>query len=197
MTPRRRERDAERSPDGRRRDRRTLRPIRFLRGHWRTATFVVITLWLCAAVAVILVRGFPNAERSGTAEERAAQYQHYLGHGWFPLQLAPLSTAPGWLGLNYSSGTVSTIHPAPSWRTLRVRLAPIGCGGGQAFSIAVRQDDHELGVIAPPAGWTWFTISLFQRAAPVTFHYSCVAVQQSPVGLARARLAVLLSGVSG
>jgi hypothetical protein len=160
--------------------------------------FLFITLWLCVAITVVFVRGFPNAERSGTAEELAARYQRYLGPGWFPLEVAPLSTAPGWLGLNYSRGTVSTIRPAASWTSLRVRLAPIGCAHGQPFSIAVRQGDHKLEAIMPPTGWSWFTIALFEKAQPVTLHYSCVTVQPAPIGtLEHAQLAVLLSGLTG
>lgn len=166
------------------------------RRRWRTVLFVLITLWLCAVVAVVLTRGLPNAERSGTAEELAAQYQRYLGKGWFPLELAPLPSGPRWLGLNYSSGTSSTIRPARSWASLRLRLAPVGCRGDQPLTIRVDQGAHALKAIVPPAGWTWVTVPLFERAAPVTLHYSCVSVQQSPVGAGRAQLAVLLSGVT-
>jgi len=179
------------------RRRRPTGSTAFFRERWRTVAFVLVTLWLCVTFVVVFVRGFPNAERSGTAEEAAAQYQQYLGRGWFPLQLAPLSTAPGWLGLNYSSGTVSTIRPAPSWTSLRVRLAPIGCPHRQPFTVAVLQGDRTLEAITPPAGWSWFTIPLSAKGAPVSLHYSCVRAQQAPVGPERADLAILLSGLTG
>ena len=184
------------TPHGHRSNRHGTRVIGFLRLRWRPTVFGLITLWLCAAIAVVFVHELPNAERSGSAEELAAHYQQYLGSGWFPLEIAPLSTPPGWLGLNYSSGTVSTVRPAPSWRSLRLRLAPVGCAHGQSFSISVRQGNHILKTITPPAGWTWFTISLFEKAEPVTLHYSCVVVQPAPTGPQRAQLAVLLSGLT-
>jgi hypothetical protein len=174
---------------------------------WRrrkTQVFVVVTVWLCVAIAVVFFRGLGQAERSGAAEQIAAQYQQDLGSGWFGLEVDPLapippSTEPGWLGLNYSSGTVSTVRPPHSWSAVRLRLAPIGCTTKQPLSIAVRQGATELGSLTPGAGWRWYTIRLTRRAQPITLHYSCVTVQQAPGrGLQSARrLAVLLSGVEG
>jgi len=171
---------------------------------WRTLVFVVITVWLCVAIAVVFFRGLGQAERSGAAEHVAAQYQQYLGPGWFPLEVDPLapvppSSEPGWLGLNYSSGTVSTVRPPHSWSTVRLRLAPIGCANKQPLSIDVRQEATELGSFTPGAGWRWYSFRLNRRARPITLHYSCVTVQQAPGrGLQSARrLAVLLSGVEG
>ncbi|MGH8995712.1 MAG: hypothetical protein ACRDYB_06735 [Acidimicrobiales bacterium] len=174
------------------------------RHHWKGLATLAVALWLVGAVAVVFFHGLGSATRSGSAEAKAAQYQRYLGPGWFPLevdQLAPATatTPETFIGLNYSSGRASTIRPDPSWRVLRLRLAPIPCPGGGAQSIVVRQGADRLARLTPPVAWATYSVSLTSPGRPVTLTYGCVTAQQAPGrGLQTARhLAVLLAGVSG
>jgi hypothetical protein len=175
-----------------------------VRRHWKGLVTAAVTLWLLGAVAAVFFHGLGDATRSGAAEARAAQYQRYLGRGWFPLevdQLAPATaTAPEtFIGLNYSSGPASTIRPDPSWKVLRLRLAPIPCPGGGAQSIVVRQGADRLARLTPPVAWATYSVPLASPGRPVTLTYGCVTAQQAPGrGLQTARhLAVLVAGVSG
>lgn len=175
-----------------------------VRRHWKGLITAVVALWLLGAVAVVFLHGLGSATRSGAAEAKAAQYQRYLGRGWFPLEVDQLAAATAttpetFIGLNYSSGRTSTIHPDPSWRVLRLRLAPIPCPDGSAQSIVVRQGAARLARLTPPVAWRTYTVSLPTPGRPVTLNYGCVTAQEAPGrGLQTARqLAVLLAGVSG
>ena len=174
-----------------------------LRRRWRRAVFLIITAWLCGAIAVVFFRGLGDAERSGAAESLAAQYQRYLGPGWYPLEVDQLGAttkgaAPGWLGLNPSRGSMSTIMPTRGWTTLRLRLAPVGCSDHPTLSVVARQGASVLKTFTPAPGWFWYSLRI-DGPAPVTLHYSCLTIEQSPgQGLQSARrIAVLLSGVAG
>lgn len=175
-----------------------------VRTRWRTLVFVAITLWLCGSVTVILFQGLGSARRSGAAEEVAAEYQHYLGRGWYPLEVEELtppsvSQPAGWLGLNYSSGSDSTVLPAPDWRELELRLDPLVCSSGSPPTVTVRQEGGPLGKLVLAGGWHWYRIGLSHAGRPVTLTYSCILVQQSPgLGLQAARhLAIAVSGIRG
>lgn len=176
----------------------------WLKCHWRTILFLVLTTWLCGAVTVALVRGLGSAQRSGAAEQVGAQYQQYLGTGWLPLEVDRLtpasSSAPTeWLAVNDSNGTLSTIRPSASWDRLQLRLAPVGCRNGLPLTITLRQGSTHLGVLRPSAGWSWYEVPLVHPGRTVTLHYSCVVTElESGLGLRRPiSFAVLLSGIAG
>ncbi len=171
--------------------------------HWRRAAFAVLSVWLLVAVLVVFFRGLGSAEQSGSVEQRAAQYQRYLGHGWYPLEVDPFTpTATDharYIAINYSAGGRSTILPAPGWRRLTLRLAPIPCADGAPQRIEVAEGGSILGRLSPPLRWASYRFALARGGGPVTLRYSCVIAQQAPGrGLQSARyLAILLGAVSG
>ncbi len=170
---------------------------------WRRAVFVVITAWLVLAVLVVFFHGLGAAEQSGSVEARGAQYQRFLGRGWYPLEVDPFTPTAAdrapYIAINYSAGGRSTILPAPGWRRLTLRLAPIPCASGAPQRIEVRQGTAVLGTLTPPVAWASYSFTLAQRGQAVTLRYGCVVSEEAPGrGLQSARyLAILLGGVIG
>jgi hypothetical protein len=171
---------------------------------WGRLVFVVVTLWIAAAVLVVFLDGLGGARRRGDAEAVAARFQPYLARGWYPLevdQLPPVagSTQPGWIGLNYSRGSTSTLTAPRRWRRLSLRLAPVACAGGTLPAVAVQQGTTTLGDLTLTPGWSWYSLRLDGRAQAVSLHYSCVLTQRTPgLGLQEARrLAVAVAGIRG
>jgi hypothetical protein len=165
---------------------------------------LVATLWIVAAVLVVFFDGLGPARRRGDAEGVAAQYQPYLGAGWYPLevdQLPPVagSAQPAWIGLNYSRGSTSTLTVPRDWRRLSLRLAPVTCTNGTLPAVALRQGTTALGHLTLTPGWSWYSLRVSGRARDVSLHYSCVLTQRTPgLGLQEARtLAVAIAGIRG
>jgi hypothetical protein len=183
-----------------------LRPAvhRGRRTGWGRLVFLVATLWIVAAVLVVFFDGLGPARRRGDAEGVAAQYQPYLGAGWYPLevdQLPPVagSAQPAWIGLNYSRGSTSTLTVPRDWRRLSLRLAPVTCTNGTLPAVALRQGTTALGHLTLTPGWSWYSLRVSGRARDVSLHYSCVLTQRTPgLGLQEARtLAVAIAGIRG
>ena len=178
--------------------------VEVVRRHWKGLVAALVALWLLGAVAVEFFDGLGAATRSGAAEARAVQYQHYLGRGWLPPEVEELAPATAttpevYIGLNYSNGRTSTIEPDPTWRVLRLRLAPLPCQDGHGQSIVVRQGARRLIRLTPPVVWATYSVSLATPGQPVTLTYGCLRDQrESSLGPRAVRhLAILLAGVSG
>jgi hypothetical protein len=171
---------------------------------WGRLVFVIATLWIVAAVLVVFFDGLGQARVRGNAEAVAARYQPYLATGWYPLEVDQLppaagSTPPGWIGLNYSRGSTSTLRAPRNWRRLSLRLAPVTCANGKLPEIALRQGTTVLGALTLTPGWSWYSLRLSGRPVAVSLHYSCVLTQRTPgLGLQGARtLAVAIAGIRG
>jgi hypothetical protein len=175
-----------------------------VRRHWKGLVAALVALWLLGAVAVEFFDGLGTATHSGAAAAHAAEYQRYLGRGWLPPEVEELAPATAttpetFIGLNYSNGRTSTIDPDPTWRVLRLRLAPIPCRDGRDQSIAVSQGTGQMIRLTPPVAWATYSVPLATPGHPVTLTYRCVTDQpEASLGPRAVRhLAILLAGVSG
>lgn len=171
---------------------------------WGRIVFLVVTVWITAAMLVVFFRGFPQARLRGEAEQVATRFQPSLGAGWYPLEVDQVPSTAGssrlvWIGLNYSRGTTSTLDVAPGWRRLSLRLSPVPCANGQPQRVSVQQGPTTVGHLALAPGWSWYSVRLHGQPRRVSLHYSCVLTQRTPgLGLQGARtLAVALAGIRG
>jgi hypothetical protein len=170
---------------------------------WKRIAFLVIAVWIAVSTLVIFFRGFDDANLRGSAEQAAAQYQHFLGRGWYPLEVDPFASqsrpTQSWIGINYSRGTSSIIGVATTWQQVRLRLSPVACANGAVQRLRITQGTKSLGQFAMPDGWAWYSIRLKSHTDVVTLHYSCTLSQPvGGLGLQGARvIAVALAGVQG
>jgi hypothetical protein len=168
----------------------------------KKVAFLVVVLWVAASTLVIFFRGLNEANRRGSAEQAAAQYQHLLGRGWYPLEIDALASGSGptqWIGINYSMGATSKIKVADNWRLVRLRLSAVACSNGHVQRLGVTQGAKSLGRFTIPEQWAWYSIRLQSQPDVVTLHYSCTVSQPvAGLGLQGVRnIAVALAGVRG
>ena len=170
---------------------------------WRRIAFLLLAVWISVSVLVIFFRGLPEAKLEGSAEQTAAQFQPYLGSGWYPLEVDSYNSATKpthleWIGINLSSGKRSTLKVPSDWRVLSLRLLPV-CANGQRQRLVVTQGSRTLRVVTLPYQWAWYTIHLGSTDATVVLQYACVSAQPVPGrGLRAARqIAVVVAGIQG